>query len=80
MKTQESIAAGGQPNKINPPEPTYRSLVETCAAHGISRTKAFEFASQGLLDTFLLGRRKYVYLQSMRTLPERMAERNAVTE
>jgi hypothetical protein len=76
----QTLTKGEQPNKISPVEPTYAPLVETCAAHGISRTKAFEFANQGLLDTFLLGRRKYVYLQSVRTLPQRMAERQAVPE
>lgn len=61
----------------NQVEPTYGLLVESCAAHGISRTKAFEFDRQGLLETFLLGRRKYVYLNSLRSLPERVARLQA---
>lgn len=53
--------------------PTYRPLVTACAEHGISRTVAFELARQGKLDTFTIGARRYVYLDSLRTLPERLA-------
>lgn len=52
--------------------PTYRPLVTACAEHGISRSVAFELARTGLLKTFALGQRRYVYLESLRTLPERL--------
>ncbi len=54
-------------------EPTYGPLVTACAYHGISRTVAFDLARNGLLQTFLIGTRRYVLLESLRTLPERLA-------
>lgn len=53
--------------------PTFRPLVTACAEHGISRSVAFELARTGKLETFTLGVRRYVYLDSLRTLPERLA-------
>jgi hypothetical protein len=53
-------------------EPTFGPLVEACASHGIKRTKAFDLAATGLLETFTIGTRRFVILQSLRTLPERM--------
>jgi hypothetical protein len=52
--------------------PAYGSLVEVCKAHNIGRTTAFSLAARGLLETFQLGTRRYVYLESVRTLPERL--------
>ena len=49
-------------------------MVETCRAYGISRTVAFRLSDQGLLETFRIGRRRYVVLSSLRALPERIAE------
>lgn len=57
--------------------PTYRPLVPACADHGISRSVAFELARKGLLDTFTIGARRYVRLESLRTLPERLAQEGA---
>lgn len=53
--------------------PTYLPLVTACASHGVSRTVAFELARRGLLDTFLIGKRRYVYVNSLKSLPERLA-------
>ena len=53
--------------------PTYRPLVPACAEHGIGRSTAFELARTGLLQTFTIGTRRYVWLESLRTLPERLA-------
>jgi hypothetical protein len=54
--------------------PAFGPLVETCVQHGISRTVAFELARKGLLDTFTIGTRRYVNLDSLRTLPERLRD------
>lgn len=53
-------------------EVAYGPLVDVCKAHGISRTRAFQYASQGLLETFPMGNRTYVYVKSVHTLPERL--------
>jgi hypothetical protein len=55
------------------PEAAFGPLVETCKAHGISRTVAFELAASGALKTFRIGTRRYVHMDSLRTLPERLA-------
>lgn len=55
--------------------PSYAPLVDACKAHGISRTVSFELSKKGLIETFAIGKRRYVYLESLRTLPARLAER-----
>ncbi len=53
-------------------EPTYRPLVTACAEHGISRSVAFDLVKLGKLETFTIGTRRYVLLESLRTLPARL--------
>ena len=53
-------------------EPTFAPFIEACRVHGIGKTKAYELVEAGLLETFLIGTTRYVVLESMRTLPERM--------
>lgn len=50
-------------------------LVDECRARGIGRTKAFELAATGLVETFHYGRRVFVMLDSLDALPQRIAER-----
>lgn len=64
-------------NQSNAEAPAYRPLIEACQAHGISRTVAFELAKSGDLKTFKIGTRRYVYLDSLRTLPERLKAQQA---
>lgn len=54
--------------------PTFGPLVPTCKEHGIGRTKAFELAANGMLDTFKIGTRRYVKLDSLRSLPQRLSK------
>lgn len=49
-------------------------MVETCRAYGISRTVAFNLARKGLIEHFAIGSRRYVYIHSLNTLPERLAK------
>ena len=51
----------------------YAPLVSTCRAFGIGKTRAFAYAKAGLLRTFLLGSTRMVRVDSVRTLPERLA-------
>ena len=64
-------------NLQNEVAPAFRPFVEACKAFGISRTVAYELANDGLLDTFSIGRRRYIKLDSLRTLPDRLAEQSA---
>lgn len=62
---------------VEPDHRTFAPLVETCRSHGISRTVAFELAARGDIATFRIGKRRYVKLESLRTLPERLAANDA---
>lgn len=53
--------------------PYFKPLVDACQEHGICRTVAFDLSRRGLLSTFSIGKRRYVHLDSLRTLPERLA-------
>lgn len=50
----------------------YRPFIPECTKRGIGKTKAYELANTGLLETFLIGTKRYVYLDSLGTLPERL--------
>jgi hypothetical protein len=56
-------------------EPTYGLLTEVCLAFGIARTQAFAYARSGELDTFYMNGRRYVYLDSVKSLPERIGKK-----
>lgn len=53
--------------------PYFKPLVDACQEHGICRTVAFDLSRRGLLSTFSIGKRRYVHMDSLRTLPERLA-------
>ena len=53
-------------------EPNYGILQDVCKLFGISRTQAFAYSKAGLLDTFLMNNRRYVYIDSVRSLPVRL--------
>lgn len=50
---------------------TFGRLIPECKARGIGRTKAFELVANGVLDTFTIGKARYVKLKSLDSLPER---------
>jgi hypothetical protein len=55
-------------------EPTFGPLVETCEKFGIKRTWALELAREGLIETFKLRSRRFVYIDSLKSLPLRVME------
>lgn len=57
--------------------PYFAPLVTSCAAHGISRSVAFELARKGLLETFRINSRRYVMLSSLKSLPERLEQKTS---
>jgi hypothetical protein len=58
---------------VEPVRPSYGPLVQSCAAYGINRTRAYEYTKDGLIDTFTMGVKRYVYFASLDTLPQRIA-------
>ncbi len=47
-----------------------------CIDRNICKTVAYDLLNQGLLDTFKIGRRRYVYLDSLLTIAERVEAYN----
>lgn len=50
-------------------------FIPECVKRGIGKTRAYELADAGDLETFLIGSKRYVYIDSLLTLPQRMAQR-----
>lgn len=61
-----------------PNTPAYRPFLEACREHGISKTTAYELMNAGLVETFKLGAKRYVIVESLRTLPERLGKAGEV--
>lgn len=64
--------------KVEPealPPTDFGPLVRECTRRGIGRFTAFKLVREGLLDTFTIGRLRYVRIASLESLPERLAER-----
>jgi hypothetical protein len=51
----------------------FRPFIPECTKRGIGKTKAYELANAGLIETFTLGTKRYVYLDSLLSLPHRLA-------
>ncbi|QNM60183.1 hypothetical protein XHV734_1359 [Xanthomonas hortorum pv. vitians] len=51
----------------------FRPFIAECNKVGIGRSKAYELANAGLLETINIGSRRFVYLDSLYTLPQRLA-------
>lgn len=48
-------------------------FIPECTKRGIGKTRAYELAKAGDLETFFLGSKRYVYLDSLLSLPKRLA-------
>jgi len=58
--------------EITQTEATFAPMVEYCGLHGISRAQAYRLARAGIIETFNIGRRRFVTTASMRRLPTAM--------
>ena len=47
-------------------------FIPECKKRGFGGTKAYELWNAGLLETFTIGKKRYVYLDSLLTLPQRL--------
>ena len=50
----------------------FRPFIPECTKRGIGKTLAYELANAGLLEVFHLGSKRYIYLDSLLTLPQRL--------
>lgn len=55
----------------------FRPFIPECAKVGIGRSKAYELANDGLLETTCIGRKRFIYLDSLYSLPQRLAAKVA---
>lgn len=62
---------------VEPVQPNFGPFVETCKAFGIARSRAYELADAGLLDTFKIGRCRFIKIKSLESLPDRLAANDA---
>lgn len=59
-----------QSTVVSPPK--FAVMVEECKRWGIPRTSAFKLARLRLIETFLIGRKRYVLIDSLQSLPTRL--------
>ena len=52
----------------------YGPFVKECAKRGIGKSRAYQLANDGLLDTDYVGKSRVVYLDSLLSLPQRLKE------
>ena len=55
----------------------FRPFIPECSRRGLGKTKAYELARDGLLETFTIGCKRYVIIESLDTLPQRLQDRSA---
>ncbi len=53
---------------------TFYPLVAACKLHGIGRSTAYELAESGEIESFFIGSKRYVMLESLRALALRKLE------
>ena len=55
----------------------FRPFIPECSRRGLGKTKAYELAKDGLLETFTIGSKRYVLIESLDSLPQRLQDRSA---
>lgn len=53
----------------------YGRFLPECVKRGIGKSRAYELANAGDLETFTMGSKRFVYIDSLLSLPQRLAER-----
>lgn len=51
----------------------YLPLLDAIRSVGIGKTKAYELMAQGLIETFLIGTKRYIVMASLYDLPNKLA-------
>ena len=52
----------------------FRPFISECAEKGVKKTTAYALANAGLLETFTIGTKRYIYLDSLLSLPRRIGD------
>ena len=57
----------------------FRPFIPECNRRGLGKTKAYELAKDGLLETFTIGSKRYVLIESLDSLPQRLQDLSAAS-
>jgi hypothetical protein len=76
MQTSSDSPLSASDAPSSNPSYGYGPLVRECQRRGISRSWGYQLAANGLLDTFLLGSKRMVWIASLESLPERLPKTN----
>lgn len=55
----------------------YGPFLAECAKRGLAKTKSYQLANDGLLETFHIGSKRFVYLDSLLALPNKLQKQVA---
>lgn len=58
------------------PPTDFGPLVRECKRRGIGKNMAFRLVREKMLDTFMISNRRFVRIQSLESLPDRLAQRH----
>jgi hypothetical protein len=72
MKRTESLIVRSESSPGALVAPVIAPFEATCAANGIRKTTAWKLAKLGMLETISIGRRRFVVLSSLNSLPKRL--------
>lgn len=50
----------------------FEPFVTACQKRGIGKTTAYRLLAEGLLETFTIGTKRFVFIDSLLSLPERL--------
>ena len=54
-------------------------FIPECAKRGLGKTKSYQLANAGMLEVFKIGAKTYVYMDSLLSLPKRLAQADGLT-
>jgi len=72
MKLKEEISTASVPETCGL-KPVLVPVKQVFEANKIGKTKGWELLGLGLIETVYIGRRRYAVVESVETLPERLA-------
>ncbi len=64
--------------KENKMDPKFYPFIKACKAHGIGKTAAYKILEENLVETFMVGPRRYVVLESLYALPQKIKNNETV--
>ena len=57
--------------------PKFYPFIKACKAHGIGKSAAYKLLEEGALETFMIGPRRYVVLESLYALSQKIKNKGS---